>query len=76
MQNPKSTFIDTAPIFDKMKVVNLEGMECRWQEIAPPKEQKKIACLLVNAIDEKSQANTLNNCNLKSPVTCDQFTEG
>lgn len=38
------------------KQLNLDGMECRWDEIYPNEEQKKIVCLLINCNDEKIQA--------------------
>ncbi len=36
--------------------VNLEGMECRWDEVAPPRAQEKVICLLVDCPDEALQA--------------------
>ncbi|WP_282069291.1 DUF3095 domain-containing protein [Olleya namhaensis] len=36
--------------------LNLEGMECRWDEIYPSQTDKKVICLLVNCNDEKKQA--------------------
>ncbi|MGH1438372.1 MAG: DUF3095 family protein [Lewinella sp.] len=36
--------------------VNLEGMNCRWNEIAPPSKEEKILCLLVSCSDEERQA--------------------
>ena len=36
--------------------LNLEGMECRWDEIYPSQTEKKVICLLVNCNDEKKQA--------------------
>jgi hypothetical protein len=36
--------------------LNLEGMECRWDEIYPNKTDKKVVCLLVDCEDEKTQA--------------------
>jgi len=36
--------------------INLEGMECRWDEIAPDAEEKKVICLLINCKDEAKQA--------------------
>jgi len=36
--------------------LNLEGMECRWDEIYPNENNKKVICLLVDCDDEKNQA--------------------
>lgn len=35
---------------------NLEGMECRWDEIYPNATDKKVICLLVDCNDENKQA--------------------
>lgn len=35
---------------------NLEGMECRWDEVYPNELDKKVICLLVDCKDEKMQA--------------------
>ncbi len=36
--------------------LNLQGMECRWDEIYPNATDKKVICLLVDCDDEKKQA--------------------
>jgi hypothetical protein len=36
--------------------LNLNGMECRWDQIYPNKLEKKVICLLVDCEDEKNQA--------------------
>lgn len=35
---------------------NLQGMECRWDEIYPSETDKKVICLLVDCDDESKQA--------------------
>ncbi len=35
---------------------NLEGMQCRWDEIYPNQTDKKVICLLVDCDDETKQA--------------------
>ncbi|WP_232219128.1 DUF3095 domain-containing protein [Olleya marilimosa] len=52
----KQSFEIADPIKDKNIALNLEGMECRWDEIYPNEPQKKVICLLVNCEDEKKQA--------------------
>lgn len=36
--------------------LDLEGMQCRWNEIEPPVEEEKIVCLLVSCVQENLQA--------------------
>lgn len=43
------------------KVLNLEGMECRWDRIKPPEEQHEIVCLLVNSVSRDDQAPVYKN---------------
>ena len=49
--NFKVSHVDTSVL-----ALNLEGMECRWDEIYPSQTDKKVICLLVNCNDEKKQA--------------------
>ncbi|WP_074935796.1 DUF3095 domain-containing protein [Algibacter lectus] len=41
---------------EKATKLNLNGMECRWDEIYPNKTDKKVICLLVDCDDESIQA--------------------
>ncbi|WP_036146870.1 DUF3095 family protein [Maribacter sp. Hel_I_7] len=41
--------------FDE-SLLNLEGMECRWDEISPDKSQAKVVCLLLDATVEATQS--------------------
>ncbi|MDW5290789.1 DUF3095 family protein [Formosa sp. PL04] len=36
-------------------LLNLEGMECRWKQINPTQSQKKVICLLLDAVNETDQ---------------------
>ena len=36
-------------------ILNLEGMECRWDRIKPPEDQHEILCLLVNSCNRDDQ---------------------
>jgi len=36
--------------------LNLEGMECRWNKIPPPKNAEEVVCLLINSVKEVDQA--------------------
>lgn len=40
----------------KDALLNLEGMECRWNKIPPPTNAEEVVCLIVNAVEEKEQA--------------------
>ncbi len=52
----KARFNDKEDAHVEIRSVDLTGMECRWNEIAPPKEEGKILCLLVSCSDERRQA--------------------
>ncbi|MDN3667472.1 DUF3095 domain-containing protein [Algibacter miyuki] len=41
---------------EKPTKLNLEGMECRWNEVYPNKNDKKVICLLVDCDNENEQA--------------------
>lgn len=51
----KSFFIDETKQLEEIIQVDLEGMQCRWQEIESPNEVDKIICLLVNCPEETKQ---------------------
>jgi len=51
----KSTFIEVDVIHFKKELLNLEGMECRWKEINPIQNKKKVICLLLEVRQEKNQ---------------------
>lgn len=36
--------------------LRLEGMECRWNKIPPPKNSDEVICLLIDALQEQEQA--------------------
>ncbi|GJM36232.1 MAG: hypothetical protein DHS20C18_52330 [Saprospiraceae bacterium] len=52
----KATFDDQNTDSEKFDTPNLEGMECRWDEVAPPRSQEKIICLLVDCSEEEWQS--------------------
>lgn len=41
---------------DDYKDLNLNGLECRWDKIKPPAEDREVVCLLVEATDAQKQA--------------------
>ncbi|MEZ4886811.1 MAG: DUF3095 family protein [Chitinophagales bacterium] len=51
----KSLFVDETENHKQLTPVNLEGMECRWQEIDPPYPEERIVCLLVNCPNDVLQ---------------------
>ncbi|AUC84936.1 hypothetical protein CW731_06365 [Polaribacter sp. ALD11] len=51
----KSTFIEIDSVGFKEDLLNLEGMECRWKEINPTQNKKKVICLLLDAVKETDQ---------------------
>ncbi|MBU2927285.1 DUF3095 domain-containing protein [Winogradskyella psychrotolerans] len=50
----KTNFEESNTHFEKA-LLNLEGMECRWKQIKPIQTQKKVVCLLLDAINEDDQ---------------------
>ncbi|SCY26843.1 Protein of unknown function [Nonlabens sp. Hel1_33_55] len=43
---------------DYLKNIDLKGMECRWEEIAPRNKENQVVCLLALCSDEAQQATT------------------
>lgn len=52
----KESFIATDTNNTENTALNLQGMECRWDEIYPNETDKKVICLLVDCEDEHKQA--------------------
>ncbi|MFT4536470.1 MAG: hypothetical protein ACJA1A_002990 [Saprospiraceae bacterium] len=52
----KSSFVDTKQKIEKFEPVNLDGMTCRWKEIGPREQEKKIVCLLAYCSEDQNQA--------------------
>ena len=52
----KFSFVDTQQKIEKIEPVNLVGMTCRWKEIGPREEEKKVVCLLVYCSEDQVQA--------------------
>ncbi|WP_179376279.1 DUF3095 family protein [Winogradskyella wichelsiae] len=51
----KTNFEESYATNFEKALLNLEGMECRWKEINPIQTQKKVVCLLLDAINEADQ---------------------
>lgn len=52
----KSSFKEKNTTSFDESLLNLEGMECRWDEITPDKSQAKVVCLLLDATVEATQS--------------------
>lgn len=76
----KESFQPSTTFKTKEVALNLNGMECRWDEIYPKESQEKVICLLVNCQDESKQAeiygtimNTIDSIfgdlNKRNPIT-------
>jgi hypothetical protein len=37
------------------QLLNLEGMECKWDKIAPPEEQNEVLALIINSVEVSQQ---------------------
>jgi len=48
--------IDSQQSSNQSAVLSLEGMECRWNRIPPPKDKDEIVCILITATKESEQA--------------------
>ena len=53
----KSSFKEEETTAFDETLLNLEGMECRWDQILPDQQQTKVVCLLLDASLEKDQRN-------------------
>lgn len=45
----------------KKNLLNLKGMQCRWEQISPVQLQKKVVCLLLDAKNETEQGAIYKN---------------
>ncbi len=52
----KDNFDEAEHLLTDTSKINLKGMECRWDEIAPKSQDNKVVCLLVNSVHEDSQS--------------------
>ncbi|TVZ14401.1 DUF3095 family protein [Maribacter sp. MAR_2009_72] len=52
----KRTFVAQTDTNFKKNLLNLEGMQCRWEQISPVQLQKKVVCLLLDVPDENQQS--------------------
>jgi len=52
----RDNFKEEMTILDRQLPIDLEGMECRWDEIFPSEEEKKVICLTVVCNNEKIQS--------------------
>ncbi|MEO0468455.1 MAG: DUF3095 family protein [Bacteroidota bacterium] len=53
-------FVSDLPALQR-NCLNLDGMECRWNHIPPPKNKLEVVCLLVQAQDDAQQASVFRN---------------
>jgi len=51
----KNTYEEDPKELITRKKLDLTGMECRWDEIEPPKTEQKVVCILINCDDDKLQ---------------------
>lgn len=57
----KSSFVNTQKKESELEAIALTGMECRWQEIKPKEDEKKVICLLVDCLSEQHQGEVYKN---------------
>ena len=46
---------------EQQSVLDLNGMECRWDKISPPEDSKEVVTLLISSINESKQASLFQN---------------
>ena len=51
----KNNFVKIETVQFKEDLLNLEGMECRWKEINPTQNKKRVVCLLLDTDNEEKQ---------------------
>lgn len=51
----KDTFVDDEALAAELAEIDLTGMECRWNEIAPPRDAEQILFLLVSSDEDALQ---------------------
>lgn len=51
----KARFRESENTTNSLNIPNLEGMECRWDQISPRDDQHKVVCLIVSCDDEQIQ---------------------
>jgi len=57
----KKDFKTNVPNTIEKMPLNLDGMECRWDEVIPEQKNSKVVCLLVVCDDEKEQHHIYEN---------------
>lgn len=71
----KSNFIAPTILNVNKKLLNLEGMECRWEEVNPGQNQAKVICLLLKANEEEFQRDSYRAILMKMDDIFGTFTE-
>ncbi|WP_291964609.1 DUF3095 family protein [Maribacter sp.] len=56
-------------------LLNLEGMECRWEEVNPEQNKAKVVCLLLDAVEEKAQQDVYRQVLTKMDDIFGTFTD-
>ncbi|OAV43706.1 DUF3095 family protein [Lewinella sp. 4G2] len=51
----KASFVDDEALAAELAEIDLTGMECRWNEIEPPRDAERIVCLIVSSNEDELQ---------------------
>ena len=62
----KSSAGKTNGLPDDPAELNMNGLECRWDKVKPPKAENEIACYLIETIDPTRQLEVYRNVLLKT----------
>lgn len=80
----RDNFKKDIKVSDSLLSIDLEGMECRWDEIYPNEDEKKVICLLVMCNDERIQSEVFikildeinyifGDLNTRTPITTEKL---
>ena len=71
----KSSFKELPNSKFNESLLNLEGMECRWEEVNPEQNKAKVVCLLLDCVEEKNQRDIYKEVLIKMDAIFGTFTE-
>ncbi|MDF4203266.1 DUF3095 family protein [Maribacter sp. SA7] len=71
----KSNFKELSNSEFNRNLLNLEGMECRWEEVNPEQNKAKVVCLLLDAVKEEAQQDVYREVLTKMDDIFGSFTD-
>lgn len=71
----KNDFVENNSEDFKIDLLNLEGMECRWNQINPSQTKKKVVCLLLDSANEGNQGIVYSEILIKMQMLFGSFED-